>query len=539
MKGIYLYMTMCAAAIAFAACTNELEESTIPADNALVLTVGDYPTFGEGTNTRVGTFDPGKTAWEEGDRILVSVTSTNGTPQSQYATLTYENNTWTTNPTLTRPESAFTVEAWYAPAYSWSNNELSSTTPGTGEFLHIEQTGLSDRNVTINFSSVTRNYSRLRIVCSSGTNLNVSLTDFTPAGNNTSSGTTNIDLTTDDKGNAYLYGTWTGSSNLDVTYGSQSLVNKDNITASVANTSYVVDASFATNFPNASTYDQIGSGTPDCPYILLNGTQFNNFATNGDKSKHYKMDKDIDLSEYTDWIPISSIFTGTFDGGNHIITGLTRTTAIVQFGLFNQNSGTIKNLTISKCKISCGDENSNVAVIAYQNNNTGIIENCHVQEGTVQARSGAYGITFANMGKIIACSNSANITATGNSVAAGICNQNMASIIACYNKGILSGAANVLFYDTSVTTNTTVISCYTTNGNINSGSLFGTHNISNCYYLNNSTITDQSGSTVADWQAAIQSMNAAIDTYNETADYKCNYKYELGADGLPTLMATE
>ena len=538
MKGIFLYMTMCVAAIAFAACTNELEESTVPADNALVLTVDGFPAFQETTETRaVGTFDPGKTEWTSGDKVLVRVSSNGST--TQYATLTYENNTWTTNPTLTRPESAFTVEAWYAPAYSWSNNELSSTTPGTGEFLHIEQTGLSDRNVTINFSSVTRNYSRLRIVCSSGTNLNVSLTDFTPAGNNTSSGTTNIDLTTDDKGNAYLYGTWTENSNLDVTYGSQSLVNKDNITASVANTSYVVDASFATNFPNASTYDQIGSGTPDCPYILLNGTQFNNFATNGDKSKHYKMDKDIDLSEYTDWIPISSIFTGTFDGGNHIITGLTRTTAIVQFGLFNQNSGTIKNLTISKCKISCGDENSNVAVIAYQNNNTGIIENCHVQEGTVQARSGAYGITFANMGKIIACSNSANITATGNSVAAGICNQNMASIIACYNKGILSGAANVLFYDTSVTTNTTVISCYTTNGNINSGSLFGTHNISNCYYLNNSTITDQSGSTVADWQAAIQSMNAAIDTYNETADYKCNYKYELGADGLPTLMATE
>lgn len=533
MKGIY--MTMCIAAIIFTACTNELEESTVPADNALALTVGDYPTFGEGTDTRVGNFDAGKTAWEEGDKVLVSVNSNGST--TQYATLTYDGTTWTANPTLTRPSGTYTINAWYAPAYEWNNGTLSllsDKTVGTDEFL-----ATTSSDVTITFTTNDRRYSRLRIACSSGTNLNVSLTDFTPAGNNTSSGTTNIDLTTDDKGNAYLYGTWTESSDLDVTYGSTSLVNKDGITASVANTSYVVDASFATNFPNASTYNQIGSGTPDCPYILLNGTQFNNFATNGDKSKHYKMDKDIDLSEYTDWIPISSIFTGTFDGGNHIITGLTRTTAIVQFGLFNQNSGTIKNLTISKCKISCGDENSNVAVIAYQNNNTGIIENCHVQEGTVQARSGAYGITYANMGKIIACSNSANITATGNSVAAGICNQNMASIIACYNKGILSGAANVLFYDTSFTTNTTVISCYTTNGNINSGSLFGKHNISNCYYLNNSTITDQSGSTVADWKAAIQSMNAAIDTYNETADYKCNYKYELGTDGLPTLMVTE
>ena len=200
MKGIYLFMTMCVAAIAFTACTNELEESTVPADNALVLTVDGFPAFQETTETRaVGTFDPGKTEWTSGDKVLVRVSSNGST--TQYATLTYENNTWTTNPTLTRPESAFTVEAWYAPAYSWSNNELSSTTPGTGEFLHIEQTGLSDRNVTINFSSVTRDYSRLRIVCSSGTNLSVSLTNFTPAGGDTAP--SSYALTTDDKGNAY------------------------------------------------------------------------------------------------------------------------------------------------------------------------------------------------------------------------------------------------------------------------------------------------------------------------------------------------
>lgn len=51
MKGIFLYMTMCVAAIAFAACTNELEESTVPADNALVLTVDGFPAFQETTET--------------------------------------------------------------------------------------------------------------------------------------------------------------------------------------------------------------------------------------------------------------------------------------------------------------------------------------------------------------------------------------------------------------------------------------------------------------------------------------------------------
>lgn len=532
MKGIFLYMTMCVAAIAFAACTNELEESTVPADNALVLTVDGFPAFQETTETRaVGTFDPGKTEWTSGDKVLVRVSSNGST--TQYATLTYENNTWTTNPTLTRPESAFTVEAWYAPAYSWSNNELNSTTPGTGEFLHIEQTGLSDRNVTINFSSVTRNYSRLRIVCSSGTNLNVSLTDFTPAGNNTSSGTTNIDLTTDDKGNAYLYGTWTGSSNLDVTYGSQSLVNKDNITASVANTSYVVDASFATNFPNASTYDQIGSGTANCPYILLNGTQFKDFANNGAKSAQYKMAADIDLSTYTDWTPISDNFTGTFDGNDYAIKNLTRTTfaSNFRFGLFNQNTGVIKNLQIEDCNI-VNNENTASYAAAIADQNSGTIENCHIISGPIRATYVA-GIARVNTGNIIACSNSASLTINnGNNRCAGICYENNGSIIASYNIGKLNstnigyGIFNLSMTGSPITT----ISCFTTEGTLY-GSVLSSHNAANCYYMNNNTITDQSGGTVTDWQAAIDNMNSTL----QQGGY--NYRYEMGTGGLPVIKA--
>lgn len=523
MKGIFLYMTMCVAAIAFAACTNELEESTVPADNALVLTVDGFPAFQETTETRaVGTFDPGKTEWTSGDKVLVRVSSNGST--TQYATLTYENNTWTTNPTLTRPESAFTVEAWYAPAYSWSNNELSSTTPGTGEFLHIEQTGLSDRNVTINFSSVTRNYSRLRIVCSSGTNLNVSLTDFTPAGNNTSSGTTNIDLTTDDKGNAYLYGTWTGSSNLDVTYGSQSLVNKDNITASVANTSYVVDASFATNFPNASTYDQIGSGTPDCPYILLNGTQFNNFATNGDKSKHYKMDKDIDITDYSNnWNP--GDFSGTLDGGDNAIIGFNYSNSANLFGLFNKNGGIIKNLTISFCSITNSSSNNNIGTIACSN--YGTIENCHVSGKISGFNVG--GIAATNYGNIIACSNSAAITANSGG---GICCNCMgnAAFIGCYNTGTINapdkaGIWRYILISGTISTQ----SCYTTVENIYGSASSGTANVTSSYYMNGQAITEHSGATVANWQAAIDDMNNTL----QSGSY--DYRYEMGDNNLPVI----
>lgn len=455
MKRTYLYMTIYLAAITFAACTNELEESTMPGDNALVLTVGDYPAFSEWTNTRVGTFDPGKTAWEEGDQILVSVKSSS---TIQYATLTYENSTWTPSQTLTRPsDAAYTINAWYAPAYGWSSGTLSLLSgkqAGTDEFL-----ATTSSDGTITFTTAGRAYSRLRIACSSSTNLNVSLTDFTPAGDGIAP--SSYALTTDDKGNAYLYGTWTESSNLDVTYGNTSLVNKDGITASEANTSYVVDASFATNFPNASTYDQIGSGTEDCPYILLNGTQFKDFADTGNKSAQYKMAANIDLSIYTNWTPIEN-FSGMFDGDDYAITTFNYdSNNVPQFGLFLQNNGTIKNLTIQDCNINNSYTNGNTAAIAAQNNSGGIIENCHVSD-SISGTTYVGGIAYTNSGRIIACSNSATLTGT---YIAGIAYYigNGATLIACYNTGTLNGSSGysgIWRLPLSSTGTVTTLSCY-------------------------------------------------------------------------------
>lgn len=517
MKGIYLYMTMCVAAITFTACTNEMEESTIPADNALVLIVGDYPTFSEGPDTRVGTFDPGKTAWEEGDQILVSVSSNGST--TQYTTLTYENNTWTPSQTLTRPSGIYTINAWYAPAYEWSNGTLSLLSGkqvGMDEFL-----ATTSSDGTITFTTNSRAYSRLRIAGASGTNLTVSLTNFTPAGDGTAPDS--YALTTDDKGNAYLYGTWTTNSDLDVTYGSTSLVDKNITTASVANTSYVVDASFTTNFPNPTKCDEIGDGDT-YPYILLNGTQFKDLATNGDKLKHYKMDKDIDLStQSSNWTPFT--FSGTFDGNGYAITGFSYTGGAGQFGLFNQNNGTIRNLIIN-CNITNNQNNANTAAIAAQNNSGGMIENCHVAGGTINGSNVAGIALINNGGRIIACSNSATLSG---SYVAGISYQVLgnANFIGCYNTGELNGSSGSTgIWRLAPYGNITTSACYTTQKDI-CGT--GTVNITNCYYLNGSTITEQSGSTVTNWQVAIDNMNSTL----QSGGY--NYRYEMGTDDLPVI----
>ena len=403
--------------------------------------------------------------------------------------------------------ASYTVTAWYAPAYQWSTTNDGTLALRDGEQAGLDECIMATSNSSPNITFTSREYSRLRIASTSSTQLSVSLTDFTPAGS-TTSGSNNYTLTTDSKGNAYLYGTWTENSNLDVTYGSQSLVNKDNITASVANTSYVVDASFATIFPDPTKCNEIGDGST-YPYILLNGAQLNDLATNNNANKgaQYKMAADIDLSQYSStWTPFT--FSGTFDGNGHAITRFSFSGNKHPFGLFNQNNGTIKNLTIRDCNIVNNQGNANTAAIAAQNNSGGVIVNCHVVGGSISC-SNAAGIVLINYGgKVIACSNSATIGGTNT---AGISYMLMSNptIIGCYNVGNLTGTGS--------------------NSNIYN-SIMGSATISACYWLNNGTVTGDNGATT--WEAAIDDMNNAL----QEAGY--NYQYEMGANNLPVIKST-
>ena len=82
--------------ILITSCSNELDETLLPANNGtLQFVVGDFPTFGEGTQTRViGTQDEGKTAWANEDKILVHLYSQKYGDQAVTLTFDAENNTW-------------------------------------------------------------------------------------------------------------------------------------------------------------------------------------------------------------------------------------------------------------------------------------------------------------------------------------------------------------------------------------------------------------------------------------------------------------
>ena len=206
----------------FASCSNELDEALQPANNGtLQFVVSDFPTFGEGTQTRaIGTEDPGKTAWEKDDQIIITLTSKKYGTQS--AAITYDGANWGTEVSLSYLENETpSVSVIYAPCYE-------VTEEGTMQLRSGMQLGMTEylsgnyemENgiMTITFEGAIRDYSRLRIATMPEATLTVTTTDFTPAGA-TEVATAAYTLTADDKGNAYLYGTFAEDATVSVKQG--------------------------------------------------------------------------------------------------------------------------------------------------------------------------------------------------------------------------------------------------------------------------------------------------------------------------------
>ena len=226
MKKIYQYILLAVAMVATASCSNELDDTLQPVNNGtLQFVVGDFPAFGEGTQTRaIGTQDEGKTAWENGDQIIVTLISQKYGEQA--AALTYDGSSWSTEASLSYLENETpTVSAVYAPCYEVTVEGVkqlrSGMQLGMTEYLY-GYSKIENGIMTITFEDAIRDYSRLRIAELSNQTLTVTTTDFTPAGA-TSVATEPYTLTTDDKGNAYLYGTFAEGATVNVKKGDVTL----------------------------------------------------------------------------------------------------------------------------------------------------------------------------------------------------------------------------------------------------------------------------------------------------------------------------
>ena len=176
-----------------------------------------------------------------------------------------------------------------------------------------------------------------------------------------------------------------------------------------------------------------------------------NKAVQGNLSLNCTLTDDINLTG-KEWTPIGDYdnrYTGTFDGGNHTISGLTVKGSDENAGLFGYigSNGMVKNVVLKHVQIASDYQNAYVGGVA--GNNDGAIENCSVS-GSVSGNSNSGG-TYNSVGGIVGyqwsgsitrCSSSATVNGMG--CVGGVVGQTNsgATLTACYATGNVTAENN-------------------------------------------------------------------------------------------------
>ena len=263
MRKIFQYIILAVVTIVMASCTSDIEETTTTAGKSNVqLVVGEFPTFGDSQTRAIGTPDEGKTSWAEGDELLLEMTSK--TLGTKYAAFTYNGSKWE----LTSGELSYKEDevptfphVYYAPNYKWEAGKLvlkEGKVAGTDEYIegkaNITPNGQA---ITVKFAEATRNYSRLRIATMPNKPITVSINEYTPAGSSDMKWDQNYALTSDEKGNAYLYGTFENNSEVTVKYREAALTTHTFSQATESAKSYALDATVVSLTEEGITHGQI------------------------------------------------------------------------------------------------------------------------------------------------------------------------------------------------------------------------------------------------------------------------------------------
>ena len=263
MRKIFQYIMLAVVTIVMASCTSDIEETTATTGKSNVqLVVGEFPAFGDSQTRAIGTPDEGKTSWAEGDELLLEMTSK--TLGTKYAAFKYNGSSWE----LASGELSYKEDevptfphVYYAPNYKWEAGKLvlkEGKVEGTDEYIegkaNITPNGEA---ITVKFSEATRNYSRLRIATMPNKPITVSIDKYTPAGSSDMKWDQNYALTSDEKGNAYLYGNFVPYSKFTVKYEEAPLATYKFSQESKNAKSYALDATVVSLTDKAITYDQI------------------------------------------------------------------------------------------------------------------------------------------------------------------------------------------------------------------------------------------------------------------------------------------
>ena len=289
MRKIFQYIMLAVVTIVMASCTSDIEETTATTGKSNVqLVVGEFPAFGDSQTRAIGTLDPGKTSWAEGDELLLEMTSkTFGT---KYAAFTYNGSSWE----LTSGELSYKEDevptfphVYYAPNYKWESGKLTlkeGKVAGTDEYIEgTAQFTPNGEAITVSFSNATRNYSRLRIATNYSEDITVTVSNFSP-GNTVALTDNTYTLTPDNNGNVYLYGHFTVQTSIGIKLKEYSLLNYTFRESTIDGKSYALDANvvFADNMEaedlGKTIKEQLDAGKTNIKLILASDAGENVFA---------------------------------------------------------------------------------------------------------------------------------------------------------------------------------------------------------------------------------------------------------------------
>ena len=184
-------------------------QEEMPVNTDMQFSVSGFPVFEDTDSRAVGTLDAGKTNWQSGDQILLSVTSRKYGKNT--AVLVYDGTKWTTNVSLPYLEGESPeIKAVYAPAYQWTGGNLTlkkNMMAGMEEYIDASCTIIGNNTISLSFSDTGRNYSRLRIATTPNMEFSFATNRFIPSGQSSEVNAT-YNLRSDAKGNAFLYGTF-------------------------------------------------------------------------------------------------------------------------------------------------------------------------------------------------------------------------------------------------------------------------------------------------------------------------------------------
>ena len=463
MKKIFQYITMAVAVVAMASCSQE--DMFAPATTqGMQFCVSEFPTFGDSHTRTIGTPEEGKTAWTSGDALLLSFKSSKYGVQT--ATLTYTASQWTVTENVTfeylqgeTPE----ITVLYAPCYTFnaSGNLVSGDAKaGTCEYLQGTGTMSADgKSVSINFDA--RTYSRLRISAEAGKELTVTTTGFTPAGA-TAAATTVYTLTTNTKGNAFLYGVFAADGKVkvetngvlyaDYTFEETTEVRKSYALDALKDPGYTYDESTNTYF--VKNADGLYAWNNAVQAIMSTGSDSDgdDFAEYSKSLPNLTLTADIIFlrdDAITNWTPVGGYknyvyypYTGTIDGGGHKISGLYMYNDIVDYSGFLGviSNSVVKDLTFDDCYIITSNDDSSepycVAFVVGESYNSEIT-NCHITKSEISLPKGkviAGVVSWLYDGIVSGCSVDENTIISGQESVAGV---------VCYNwGGVVSGCIN-------------------------------------------------------------------------------------------------